>query len=191
MSMTATILAPTMTTDELLALPENGMDRWLVRGQLREKPMTVRNRFHSKIMAALCGHLFLWLKKQPLPRGDVLCGEAGVRLSGDPDSTFGIDVVYISADMAQRQTDSTTLLDGVPILAVEILSPSDTTEEVDEKIDCYQEAGVPLVWVVDPHDRTILVYRPGAEPQLVTSGQEIADEPHLPGFRLKVAEIFD
>lgn len=189
--MTATLLAPTMTTVELLALPEDGMDRWLVRGQLREKPMTVRNRFHSKIMATLSRHIGNWLAEQPLPHGDVLVGEAGVRLLGDPDSTFGVDIVYISADMANRQTDKTTLLDGVPILAVEILSPSDTTEEIDEKIDCYQDAGVPLVWVVDPHDRTILVYRPGAEPQLVTSGQEIADEPHLPGFRLKVAHIFD
>jgi len=93
--------------------------------------------------------------------------------------------------MAARQTDDTTLLEGVPVLVVEITSPSDTAEEIDEKIDAYLHAGVPLVWIVDPHDRTVLVYRPKAEPQLFTIGQEIANEPHLPGLRLPVARIFE
>ena len=38
-----------MTTEELLALPEDGTDRWLIAGELRERPMTKRNRFHSRV----------------------------------------------------------------------------------------------------------------------------------------------
>jgi hypothetical protein len=50
--MMAVAAAPSvMTTEELLALPEDGVDRWLIRGQLRDKRMTVRNRTHSRIMA--------------------------------------------------------------------------------------------------------------------------------------------
>ena len=44
----------------------------------------------------------------------------------DPDTTVGIDVTYISAEVMVRQTEDSTLVDGVPTLVVEILSPSDT-----------------------------------------------------------------
>jgi Uma2 family endonuclease len=179
-----------MTTEELLALPHDGVDRWLIRGQLREKPMTVRNRTHSRIMARLAFFLVHWLNGRPGPRGEILCGEAGVRLCRDPDTTVGVDVVYISAEVMAQPSRETTLIDGVPTLAVEILSPSDKHEEVNEKIDTYLAAGVPLVWVIDSHHRTIEIFRPGAEPELVNAQQELTAEPHLPGFRLAVSELF-
>jgi Uma2 family endonuclease len=185
----ATATTP-MTTEELLALPDDGMDRWLIRGELREKPMAVRNRFHSRALIRVGHVLENWLEGQPEPHGQVLGGEAGVRLRRTPDSTVGVDVVYVSAEVAARQTDDTTLIDGVPVLAVEILSPSDTVEEIDEKVDSYLTAGVALVWVLDPHDRTVTVYRPDARPQLFNDEQELVGEPHLPGFRAPVARLF-
>jgi len=42
-----------MTTEELLALPEDGVDRYLIRGLLREKPMTKRNRWHTRVEARI------------------------------------------------------------------------------------------------------------------------------------------
>jgi Uma2 family endonuclease len=54
-----------------------------------------------------------------------------VRLRRDPDTTVGIDVVYVSAEVTARQTDEATLIDGVPVLVVEILSPKDTLDEVN------------------------------------------------------------
>ncbi len=188
--MTATQATSLMTTEQLLALPDDGVERWLIRGQLREKPMTYRNRWHSRAMIRVGHVLDAWLDQQPLPRGSVLGGEAGVRLTRDPDTTVGIDVLYVSAEVAAQQPDDTTLIDGVPVLAVEILSPSNTVEEIDEKIDQYREAGVPLVWIVDPHDRTVTIYRPDQEPESVNVRQELSGEPHLPGFRVHVAELF-
>jgi Uma2 family endonuclease len=188
--MSVAAVPTVMTTEEMLALPEDGMDRWLVRGQLREKPTTVRNRTHSRIMARVTKYLGVWLDGQPGPRGEVLCGEAGVKLRRDPDTTVGVDVIYVSAEVMARQPDDTTLIDGVPILAVEILSPNDTQEEINQKIDDYRGAGVALVWVIDPHDRTVEIYRLGAEPELVNARQELSGEPHLPGFRLPVAQLF-
>jgi Uma2 family endonuclease len=179
-----------MTTDEMLAMPQDGMDRWLIRGQLREKPMTVRNRWHSRVMARLGQLLVNWLDRQPEPRGDILGGEAGVRVRRDPDTTFGIDVVYIGPELAAQESVDVRFVDGVPVLAVEILSPNDTVVEIAEKVDEYLEAGVPLVWIADPHRRTVLVYRPDAEPVLFNVQQELSAEPHLPGFRIPVAQIF-
>jgi Uma2 family endonuclease len=179
-----------MTTEELLALPDDGMERWLIDGELREKPMTKRNRFHSGIMAMLSATLVTWNKQQPPPRGAVLCGEAGVILARNPDVTVGIDVVYVPADVMTRQTDETTLLEGVPTLVVEILSPSDTPEDIHEKVDGYLNAGVPVVWVIDPHDRTVLAYRPGQPPELFNTSHTLSADPHLPGFRVAVADLF-
>ena len=188
--MTPSAVAAVLTTDELLALPPDGMDRWLIRGQLREKPTTVRNRWHSRITARLSQLLGNWLDGQPAPRGEILDGEAGVRLRRDPDTTVGIDVIYIGPELAAKEPKDTRLIEGVPVLAVEILSPNDTEDETNEKIATYLEAGVSLVWIVDVHYRTALVYRPDAEPVLFNVQQELSADPHLPGFRVPVAQIF-
>jgi Uma2 family endonuclease len=180
-----------MTTEELLALPDEGMDRWLIQGQVREKAMTYRNRWHSLIVMRLGQFLNNWLDSQPHPRGAVYGGEAGCRLRRNPDTTVGLDAVYISAELAARQPNDTTIIDGVPTLAVEVLSPSDKQEEINEKVDEYLAAGVPLVWVIDPHRRTILVHRPDSEPELVTVRQELTGEPHLPGLRIPAAKLFE
>jgi Uma2 family endonuclease len=179
-----------MTTEEMLALPENGVERWLVRGQLREKPMTYRNRTHSRIMVRVAKLLDNWLDLQPEPRGSVLCGDAGVRLQRDPDTTFGVDVIYVSPETAGRQSDETTLIEGAPVLAVEILSPSDTQEEINDKIDDYLQAGVALVWIIDPRRQTVQIIRPNDVPVLVNVRQELSGEPHLPGFRVAAAQLF-
>lgn len=120
----------------------------------------------------------------------MLCGEAGVRLSRNPDNTVGIDLVYISPEGAAQQTDDTTLIEGVPTLVVEILSPNDTIDEIHEKTTSYLAAGVLLVWIVDPYDRTVKVYQPNQSPTLINERQELIGDPILPGFRARVAELF-
>jgi Uma2 family endonuclease len=180
-----------MTTEELLAQPDNGMDRWLIAGELRERPMTTRNRFHSYSMTNIATELEIWRRRQPEPRGQVLTGDAGVRLQRDPDTTFGVDVVYISPAVLAQQTGAITLIEGVPTLAVEILSPSDVLEDVNDKIDAYLEAGVPLVWILDPHRRTVTVHRPGAEPELFNVQHILSGEPQLPGFSVPVRQLFE
>jgi Uma2 family endonuclease len=183
-----------MTTEELLAMPDDGVERWLIEGRLREArregDMTYRNRWHSRIEARISQLLGDWLDQQPEPRGEVLSGEAGFRLLRDPDTTVGIDVAYVPPALAAEDPTDTTLVNGVPVLAVEILSPSDRVEEIDEKVDQYLRAGVRLVWLVDPHFRTVHVHRPDAEPELFNLRQELSAEPHLPGFRVPVARIF-
>jgi Uma2 family endonuclease len=180
-----------MTAEEFLALPNDGMERWLICGQLREKPMTYRNRWHSWIEARIVQLLGNWLEQQPSPHGEIYCGEVGCRLTRDPATVVGIDVAYVSAELSAKVSKDTTLIDGAPILAVEILSPLDKVEEINEKVDQYLEAGVALVWLVDSHFRTVHVHRPGAAPESFNVNQEISAEPHLPGFKVLVARIFE
>jgi Uma2 family endonuclease len=152
--------------------------------------MTYRNRWHSAIEAEVVYLLKEWLSKQPEPRGRVLCDETGCRLRRNPDTIVGIDVAYVSPQLAAHDPDDTTLIDGARTLVVAILSPNDTEEAINEKVDGYLAAGVALVWLVDPHHRTVEVHRPEAEPELFNVRQELSADPHLPGFRAPVARIF-
>lgn len=186
----STAAEPLMTAEEMLALPDNGMDRDLIEGQLRERPMTRRNRRHASVTAKVARRLDEWLDANPDPRGEILAGEAGFRLRRAPDTTVGIDVAYISAELAQRTPRDVFLIDGAPVLVVEILSPSDTHEELVDKIELYLETGVQVVWIVDPDLRTVTVYRPDAKPVLYNESQELSGDPDLPGLRMKIAELF-
>jgi Uma2 family endonuclease len=179
----------------MLALPDDGTERWLIAGELRERSkeraMTRRNRFHCRVTTRVAKFLDNWLDAQPGPRGQVLTGGAGVILKRDPDSSVGVDVTYVSAEVMAVQTEDSTQIEGIPTLVVEILSPSDTIEEVNEKIDTYLAARVPIVWIIDPYRRTVTVYQPDAEPKFYAVGSELTAEPHLPGFRVPVARVFD
>lgn len=186
MSATVTL----MNTEELLALPENGTERWLIRGELWEKPMTRRNKFHSNAESRIAKLLGIWLDRQPEPRGDVFSGEAGFRLRRDPDTTVGIDVAYVTAEYIARQPKDASLLEGPPVLAVEILSPNDKQEEIDAKVQDYLVCGVELVWVVNPRLYTVTVYRRDGGVQTFDSRADLTAEPHLPGFRVSVSSLF-
>src|SRR4051794_21021984 len=125
--MSVSIEQKLMTTEEFLALPDDGVERWLIKGRVREfgDAMTRRNRNHGRLTARLAQLLGVWLDAQPEPRGEVYDGEVGCRLQRDPDVTVGIDVAYASAEVASNSPDDTELIDGVPILVAEVLSPYD------------------------------------------------------------------
>lgn len=180
-----------LTTADLLAIPEDGRRRWLIRGELRENGMTIRNRFHSIAMANLTTFVNNWRFTLPELRGQVVCGEAGVILPGDPETTVGVDVAYVPPDVMIRQTDDTTLIEGVPTLVVEILFPSDKQQEIKEMLAAFRAAGVPMMWVVDPDDRTVTIHRPGELPTLVNAKQDLDGGDVLPGFRVPVARLFE
>jgi len=184
-------VTPLMTAEEMLALPDNGMERDLIEGHLRERPMTIRGWRHADATIACGGLLRNWLQQQPAPRGKVIGGEAGIRLTSDPDTTVGVDVAYISASLVPREPRGSLLIDGVPVLAVEVLSPSDTHEGINEKIDLYLRVGVRQIWIIDPDKHTVTVHRPDAEPAFCSSQQQLSGDPDLPGFRMKIAELFD
>jgi Uma2 family endonuclease len=183
-----------MTAEELLAMPDDGVERWLIRGELRENPesdMNRRNPDHSGAMTRVAAFLDQWLRTQPMPRGKIYTGDIAFKLRQDSPSLVGIDVAYISAELRAQTPKGRRVIEGVPILTVEILSPSDTHSDVTEKVQEYLDVGVSVIWVVDPDFETVAVYRSDAEPVAFNRQQELTAEPHLPGFRVRVAELFE
>jgi Uma2 family endonuclease len=80
----------------------------------------------------------------------------------------------------------------VPDLVVEIVSPTDRYSEVQKKVARYLTDGVQMVWVVDPEQRTVVVYRAGSNQQTrVTENESLDGGEIIPGFTISVASIFE
>lgn len=139
----AAVDAPRMTVEEFLALPDDGVERMLINGVVRELGMTVRRWQHAAVQVNIAYLLRDWVKARPFPRGRVVDGEAGFRL--DSGSLVGIDVAYASPELAAATPVSQAYFQGAPTLAVEVPSPSDKQEDVDDKVAAYLESGVPHV----------------------------------------------
>lgn len=83
-------------------------------------------------------------------------------------------------------------LDGAPDLAVEILSPSNTVEEIHGKLVEYFENGTRLAWIVHPQEQYVLVYRSAQEPDRLLKSTDVFDgEEVVVRFSLPVAELFE
>ena len=186
----STLMSQPVTTEQLLAMPEDGVERELIRGQLKETPVTKRNRFHSLAVARLTYLLQKWVEEGSGVHGEVHSGDVGTILRRNPDTTVGIDVALFSADVIARQTDSTTLIEGVPLLAVEVLSPTDRHEDVREKVLEYLAAGVRLVWIVDPYFQTVQVHQSTVPPETFNRDHHVGGGEILPGLIIAVADIF-
>ena len=179
-----------ITAEDLANLPDDGIERDLIRGELRERPMTRRNPEHSEVESSVAFLLKDWLRLNPKTGGKVHSGEAGFRLRRNPDTFVGIDVAYVSPEQVAAHDKTLKFYDGPPVLAVEILSPSDSTESIVEKVALYLEVGT-VVWVIDPYFETVAIHRPGQKVETLNTDHELSGEPYLPGFQAKVAEFFE
>ena len=78
----------------------------------------------------------------------------------------------------------------VPNLAAEVVSPSDTVDELQRKIYEYFRAGVELVWIVFPRRAKIYVYESLTRIRVLTTNDILDGGAVIPGFRLALVELF-
>ena len=81
--------------------------------------------------------------------------------------------------------------DLAPDLAVEVLSKSNTKAEIRRKLVEYFDAGVRLVWLVDPRTRTVVVHTAPKASTKLAVGKTLEGGDVLPGFALPLAELFE
>ncbi len=102
------------------------------------------------------------------------------------------DVAFIAYDRIPEGADpATPVPNWIPSLAVEVLSAGNTKAEMTRKLRDYFEAGVELVWYVDPSDRTVRVYHSPEAVITLTEADDLDGEQLLPGFRLSIRDWFD
>ena len=175
-----------MTAADLLALPDDGWRYELIEGVLHRMPPAGGE--HGEIETAFIIHMGLHVATHRT--GKVYPGDTGFFFSHEPEIILVPDVAFVRTARLPPPSERTGLLNVIPDLVVEIVSPSDRRQDVVDKVALYLAHGVPLVWVAYPKTRTVVAHRPGQEPQTFGSGDVLEADDIVPGFRLPVAEIF-
>jgi Uma2 family endonuclease len=169
--------------DDLLALPDaKGCE--LVDGRLVEKQGGGEKGYVGGRIAYL---LAAFLEAHPV--GLPFISEAGYQCFPGRRLVRKPDVSFVRRGRLPGDRPPRGHIRVAPDLAAEVVSPNDTYYEVDEKVSEYLDAGVPLVWVVNPQARTVHVYRPDGTAVRLRDGQELSGEPVLPGFRCPVGDL--
>jgi len=103
------------------------------------------------------------------------------------------DVAFVSAAQwpARKRVPKAEAWDMVPDLAVEVVSKSNTAEEILAKLADYFRTGTRLVWVVCPSVRQVYVYTSPTVVQILGGPTELDGGAVVPGFHLSLLRLFD
>jgi Uma2 family endonuclease len=175
-----------VTAEELLELPRGKFRYELIKGELRQ--MSPAGYHHGKIVMRLSSALFQHADDNDL--GDVCTAETGFLLTTNPDTVRAPDIAFVSKERADEVGNTKSYGHGVPDLAVEVTSPSDTVSRVEEKVQEWLEAGTSLVWVVSPKLRTVTIYRSLTDIVTLTEKDMLDGGEVVPGFRFPIARLF-
>lgn len=183
-----------MTTNELLTaaeygdrkldLPENGRWTELVAGKIvtysapddehgnivRNLATAFSNFAHKTQRGYACFDIGLIIRRKP---DTVRCPPACFFLDGEP--------------FAQMENLIATIR---PTVVVEIASTNDRRTRMDRRVEEYLEAGIPLVWVIDPHEKQVHVFEPGRISKRYAETRTLFGGSAFEGFETPIASLF-
>jgi Uma2 family endonuclease len=174
-----------LTADELELMPDDdSVQVELDEGELITMPPAGLEQadFENSIGSLLR----IFVRKHRL--GKVYSGDGGFRLRND--TVRAPDVAFVRQERVQtvHQRGFGT---GAPDLAVEIFSPSDSVRQLMRKVKQYFAAGCHTVWIVYPDRREVNVLEAAGADRLLQAGDLLEAPELLPGFSVRVAELFD
>jgi Uma2 family endonuclease len=156
----------------------------LVDGYLMEKPMGTK----EGLLASFIAHL-LWAFLDEHDLGIVLGADGPIRLR--LRLVRIPDVCFIPWErLPDGELPDEIIAGVVPTLAVEVLSESNTKSEMTRKLKDYFEAGVKLVWLIDPKSQTATAYTSPTKSQFVAQEEALGGGKVLPGFTLPLKDLF-
>ena len=174
---------PGTTGDDLLRLPDDGYKYELFEGML-VREMTSPD--HGEVCQRLGVELGIYAKPTGFPNRIVQNALFDLTPPGSPTRAV------LAPDLAIRRVGAPStwaVPQEAPLLAVEVVSPSQTLAEIALKAQTYRNAGVEEIWVVDARSRSVQVW--------TAQGMETLDEtqtltsPLLPGFSVSVRFLLD
>jgi Uma2 family endonuclease len=123
--------------------------------------------------------------------GKTYAAETGFLLQRAPDTVRAPDASFVTAArLAAINPSADGYFPGPPDLAVEVVSPSDTFSEVEEKVADWLAGGTQVVVVVDPQRTIVAVYRPDGRLLSLGATDVLLFPDLLPGWSLPLAELF-
>lgn len=184
----ATTARKRMTVEEFRAISEPDPRRMeLVDGEI--VVMSEPRLDHGRLQALLMGAIVAW--ERAVPGRAQVAGPTGVQLT--PHDAYGPDLVI---SRSQPRRDERGFLGELPLICVEIRSPTTWRNDIGRKKAVYEAEGVPELWLVDDVAEVVLVFRRSApavayyDATLELTADETLTSPLLPGFALPLAELF-
>jgi len=180
----ATVAKRLITAEEFARMP--GSEHMeLIRGEVRvTRPPS---KEHGAVALAIGTLLRLWTQQGARVKAGV---EAGFILAHDPDVIRGPDAYYVSAERIPADDESRAFWTIAPDLAIEVISPSETADEIRDKVRDFLAAGTLQVWAIYPRTREVVVHTPDGLARTYGSEDVIEYPDILPGFSCKVSELF-
>jgi len=174
-----------MTAEEFWLLPETEMRQSLVRGEVEETmPPGAR---HGIVAIAFATFLRQWAQEHA---AGIIGGESGFILARNPDIVRGPDIYFVRAERVPTDGVPEAFWHLAPDLAIEVVSPSESAQEVQEKVDDFLAAGTSLVWVAYPKNRVIVAHTPDNLARTYRADDLLTAPDVLPGFACRVTDLF-
>ena len=173
------------TPEDLLAMPD-GKRFELVEGDLVETNV-------STLSSWVGGKTFRLVANFAEDRGlgTVWPADCGLQCFEDePGRVRRPDVTFIGRDRYPAGRLSEGYLREVPDLVVEVISTNDSARDVERKVGEYLDAGVRLLWVVSPEEKTVRVHRGDGTVAWLRRDGDLSGEDVVPGFHCRVADLF-
>ncbi len=178
-------MARTYTADDVFEL---NLDEpfELIDGELHILPGSGQKS--SAIGSNLLIEIGIFLKRSPI---GVVTGEnGGYVIRHNPDMVLCPDVGFVFNDNLNQGKVHDRFVPYAPDFAAEVISPSDRRTAQEARVQLYLAAGTTLVWLIDPNERTVTVFRAGRQPIVLDHEAELSGEDIFPGFSISVAQIF-
>ena len=166
--------------DQLLAAhPERLLE--LINGRINEK---VVGRKHGRYALNIGGAILNWYRENGID------GHYGTEVHHfvDEQTPFKPQPDISFAYGGEEQPGGT--VKGMPDFVAEVKSPSNSYDELHEKVRLYLQYGTRLMWLVFPTSMTVEVYRADGSTATYKQGQTLSGEDVLPGFSIKIRDIF-
>lgn len=172
------------TDEEFMALPEDGRYE-LVDGEVIE--IGNSGMEHGYLASILNFHLSRCILPKKL---GVLC-DSSTAFAMKTGNKRSPDIGFVAkARLQGLKRLPKGFFQGAPDLAVEVISPSNTFEEIHNKLVEYFDNGCRLAWVIHPDEQSVLVYRQPQPDRLLKLADSLDGEEVVPGFTLPVSELF-
>jgi len=183
--MSTTTHAKLLTAEEFFLIPDlkDGSQQELVRGEIVIMPPP--GGLHGVTCSKVDRRLGAFVDAAGI--GTVACNDTGFITERNPDSVRGPDISYWSKERLREVPVG--YIEAAPDLLVEVLSPSNTSQQIREKLKEYFAKGVRLVWVIAPEDRTLTIYRTPDEGRVLHESATATGEDVLPGFTCRVSDL--
>ena len=138
------------------------------------------------------GDLFLqvgiWNRSTKL--GIVFDSSTGFKLSNGAVRSPDVSWVRIETwkSLSKEQKRKFAPID--PDFVIELMSPTDELEQVQDKMQEYMDCGVRLGWLINPDEKQVEIYRQGQEKEVLDNSITLSGEDIMPGLVVELAEIW-